>query len=62
MNSNTARIRRHAVAIAPLVIALAGFGVPAAQAAPAATSLGNPISVTRLAGPPVRQAEVRHHF
>ncbi len=51
MNTNTARIRRHALTIAPLVIALAGFGAPAAQAAPTATGLSNPISVTRLAGP-----------
>ena len=46
-----ARTRRNALAIAPLVIALAGFGGAAAQAAPITAGVSGPISVARLAGP-----------
>ena len=51
--NNTTRARRTALAIAPLVIALCGFGGQAAQAAPAVGSLApaGPITVSRLAGP-----------
>ena len=47
------RARRTALVIAPLVVALSGFGAQTAQAAPLGGSLGaaGPISVSRLAGP-----------